>query len=310
MSTLRLEELESRSLLNGTGFLPQRSWFGGTHFGPGPGSEPPSFLGGYSAPAPFDRGLMGDPFADRGGLSWGGAPQWLDAGGPSLYALAPTVEVIVITIRLPDQVAAPDVRPDVPPPAVTAADPKPAPIDPHLPPSQPDAGRGATPASQPRTATQTPFVLTIPTNVPAGAPAIVAAQLPAQPGGGGAAPVLGPGPVAQPTPAAPAGVAVPPVTVPTAEPAADGPAPGALPGVLAAFPAADLTALGRGLQQFLDRLESAGRDLVGDGDGAGLRPWVVAAGTAAAACEIARRQWKQRSEVRGQKSGGLLTSDL
>ena len=83
------------------------------------------------------------------------------------------------------------------------------------------------------------------------------------------------------------------------------------PALLASVPPLDLSALERGLQQFLEQLESAGQDLVEYWEGAGLGPWIVAGAAALTACEIARRQI-QRSDVRGQKSDKqfLVTSDL
>ena len=67
--------------------------------------------------------------------------------------------------------------------------------------------------------------------------------------------------------------------------------PSALPALLSAMPVVDLTVVGRGLDQFMHRLERAGEKLVGDGEG--LRPWLVAAAAAATACEIARRQMRR-----------------
>jgi hypothetical protein len=69
------------------------------------------------------------------------------------------------------------------------------------------------------------------------------------------------------------------------------------------LPTVDLTALGQGLRQFLSRIEQAGEELVGDGDG--LRPWLIAGAAAATACEIARRQM-QRTEDKTQRTGRKL----
>jgi hypothetical protein len=68
-------------------------------------------------------------------------------------------------------------------------------------------------------------------------------------------------------------------------------------GVLAALPPPALSALERGLQQFLGQLERVGRDLTGDRPESGLWPWVVAGAAAITACEIARRQL--RSSLHG-----------
>jgi hypothetical protein len=88
------------------------------------------------------------------------------------------------------------------------------------------------------------------------------------------------------------GVATQPVTE-GADPVEAKPSeqPSALPALLSAMPAVDMTVLGRGLDQFMHRLERAGEQLVGDGEG--LRPWLVAAAAAATACEIARRQMRR-----------------
>src|SRR5262249_4728828 len=71
------------------------------------------------------------------------------------------------------------------------------------------------------------------------------------------------------------------------------PPPPRLPTALAALAPGELSLLERGLQQFLEQLEDVGQALTGQAERAGLRLWVVAAATAAAACEIARRQMKQ-----------------
>jgi len=98
-------------------------------------------------------------------------------------------------------------------------------------------------------------------------------------------------------PSAPVGAAVLPAAVPGEEPAEGrSVVPPVVPAVLAALPSVELAALETGLRQFLAQLEAAGRDLTGD-DGDGLGPWLVAAGAAAAACEIARRQLRRQADA-------------
>jgi hypothetical protein len=53
------------------------------------------------------------------------------------------------------------------------------------------------------------------------------------------------------------------------------------------------------LGHFLTRIEKAGEQLVGDGDG--LRPWLIAGAAAATACEIARRQLKRAAELAAEE---------
>jgi hypothetical protein len=89
------------------------------------------------------------------------------------------------------------------------------------------------------------------------------------------------------------------VATPTAEEAAltqsNKEAPPIGPGVLATLATGDLSALGRELEQFLARIERAGEELIVEGDG--LRPWLIAGAAAATACEIARRQLKRAAEL-------------
>jgi hypothetical protein len=60
--------------------------------------------------------------------------------------------------------------------------------------------------------------------------------------------------------------------------------------VLSALPALDVTALERAMQHFLRQLHGAGDERAGSRDKPGLGVWLVAGTAAAAACEIARRQ--------------------
>jgi hypothetical protein len=76
--------------------------------------------------------------------------------------------------------------------------------------------------------------------------------------------------------------------------------------MLAALPAVDLAALGRGLEQFMDRIERVGEQIVGDGEG--LRPWLIAAAAATAACEIARRQIQRTEDDRPTAVGAFGTA--
>jgi hypothetical protein len=86
-------------------------------------------------------------------------------------------------------------------------------------------------------------------------------------------------------------------TTPAAAPpeggqAGEGPVPPSpqVSGLLTALPPFDLSALELGMQQFLEELEGMGRRLARHPGAAGLCLWIVAGGTAAVACEIARRQ--------------------
>jgi hypothetical protein len=143
--------------------------------------------------------------------------------------------------------------------------------------------------------TTTPFVLVPANNVfAADVPGPVAAQIPlraisvADSFGGrtGAGPLLtgvNAGAGAEQTPAVEVGESSePPVATAT-------------PSIVATLDTVDLSALGRGLERFLGRLERAGEELVGDGEG--LRPWLVAGAAAATAAEIARRQLKRAAEL-------------
>lgn len=67
--------------------------------------------------------------------------------------------------------------------------------------------------------------------------------------------------------------------------------------VLAVLPPFDVSALERGMQQFLEGLERLGPRLTVDGDGSRLWPWIVAVTAAATACEIARRQLRRSFAV-------------
>jgi hypothetical protein len=79
--------------------------------------------------------------------------------------------------------------------------------------------------------------------------------------------------------------------------------------VLSVLPPVDLSALERGMQQFLEQLGGMGQELADSRDGSGLYLWVVAAATAAAAYEIARRQLPKSGDG-GPKSDPLLPADL
>jgi hypothetical protein len=68
-------------------------------------------------------------------------------------------------------------------------------------------------------------------------------------------------------------------------------------GVLTVLPPFDLSALELGMQQFLERMERMGQDLVQPRDGTGLCQWLVAGAAAVMACEIARRQLRRVARV-------------
>jgi hypothetical protein len=63
----------------------------------------------------------------------------------------------------------------------------------------------------------------------------------------------------------------------------------------------DLAGLERGLQSFLDHLESLGSQMLSGGAGVGLMPWVGTVMTALAALEVARRQARPET---GERDAG------
>jgi hypothetical protein len=69
-----------------------------------------------------------------------------------------------------------------------------------------------------------------------------------------------------------------------------------LPGVLLGLAPLDLSGLERAMELFLEELAQMGRGLTGHGGDTGLCLWIVAAVTAATACEIARRQLRGNPE--------------
>jgi hypothetical protein len=102
-----------------------------------------------------------------------------------------------------------------------------------------------------------------------------------------------------PSPSGEERVAPPPSPTPGGErpgAAATAPPP-PVAAVLAVIPPVVLSAVERGLHQFLGQLERLNQRLAGDEDGNGLWPWVVAGAAAATACEIARRQLRRPAGV-------------
>jgi hypothetical protein len=291
MPLLRMEELEPRRLLNGAGFDPP----------PSPHPPSPDAHGAQMGePPPSDGGDHSPPGGPTGGPSgYDPLPGHFDGTGPQTHGSTSFEMVVIIyTVRSPDA-------------HETAARPSSDFSD-----SSNGQSVGRTPASEPvtdihgnnspaapvaaptvtRPSGQTPFMLA----------SLAASVAPAAEGQGVI--ILGPmvrmlhddvGPAAAPavatSPGTTAGANVP-LPIPIDEPA---PAPSAastiLPAALTALPPLDLSALEQGLKQFLDRIEAAGRDLVGEGDGSGLGPWVIAGTAAVVACEVARRQLRRQT---------------
>jgi hypothetical protein len=292
MNTLHLEELESRHLLSSGYFMPQPS-------------SSPQFSGGRPTTVierPPVAGFVGDTRAfdmSGGDLAFVGMP-------PPAYGFGqqPVVVEMVIVIDVPGSGnRAPPVGTDAGSAgSISASAPKSVATDTGTNVvALTDAGARPTVAAA-RTTSPMPVLLPPAANIPplaAEIPGPAAAQLTARTARTGDA-VIVPGQALLSQFSTPAGVATPSAAgdgesadAKAAEP------PLVVPALLSALPTVDLAALGRGLEQFMGRLERAGEQLVGDGEG--LRPWLVAAAAAAAACEIARRQM-QRTENREQRT--------
>jgi hypothetical protein len=292
MNALRLEELESRDLLNAYMAPPPRASVG---------SHTSLTYGVERSPLSTDGGTPDR--ADRGGPMTTSPDEMsqprINDGGP--VVIVEVVEIVVIDVR-PQMTPNPNPGPNgdraiYSDPGTVAVDPTPRPVE-HTPtvtqesPTDASTARVVTPAAtRTVTPTTTPFVLTPQANPAAATGGPVAAQLPLATGrtADGMA-------MAVPAPAAPlntsTGGAMP--VAETAEPPLAQPeSPQAAP-VLAPLATIDVAALGRGLGNFLHEIEKVGEELVGDGDG--LRPWLVAGAAAATACEIARRQLKRAVE--------------
>jgi hypothetical protein len=300
MNALRLEELEQRDLLNAAYHVPPPAPRG-ADVHPTFGIERPAFadLGGGLGRAEF-AGLQSSLFSEVSSRSF---------DGETLIIVQPSeIVVVVVSVQMPAQ------QDGNPPPssydnggsstAATppVATPKPAPHEnapsPTPTPSVADLSSSRTPAAvtAARTTPQTtPFTLVPSTNVLApSSDTSHPSNVFLLQGLHGVSPFIGAGPASLGPIAPPSGSEVPPAAE-SVEPPQAQPAPAELPGVLAALSSGDLSALGRGLGQFLNRLEKAGEELVGDGDG--LRPWLIAGAAAATACEIARRQLKRAAEL-------------
>jgi hypothetical protein len=78
-------------------------------------------------------------------------------------------------------------------------------------------------------------------------------------------------------------------------------------GVLTVLPPFDLSALGPAMQQFLEQVEGMGRRLA-DRPGTRLYPWVVAVAAAATACEVARRQLRSLTGALAVEVNGMSGS--
>jgi len=279
MFTLRLEELESRHLLSGSYYAPQ----------PQPRYMSPPDNGPMLVPMQAPTGdFHGGPAAYGG---WEMPPQPFGGDPPA------PMRWIVITIRLPDvnpTTGGSDAGSNTP---AVAVPPRSAPADAGSIVAAAEVASVRTTAA--RVNSQTPFTIVPSATVPTLAAEVqgpAAGQGPIRvlrPGDG----IIGPiGPAGLTQLPTLAGVATPPSAEEVQPAETTLPVPAAAErGPLAALPAVDIAALGRGLERFLDRIERAGEELVGDGEG--LRPWLVAGAAAAAACEIARRQFRRAAEM-------------
>jgi hypothetical protein len=296
MNTLRLEELEQRDLLSGGYF--------------GPPMRGPQSMGGFrESPFGMERPTMNDIGGPRqvemsGAMNNG--PAWTMAAQSDPTFEAPAVEVVevIIIVRTPDHDTTVTVGGSNTPAISTsggdmtasAGMPK-TPVktpDTYVTPTDAPAVHAAAVVANRITPTTTPFMLVPATNAFSGdVQGPVAAQVLNRPINladsfaartGAMGPLLTPGN---------SGTAAPPQTVEVASPV-EPPAPAAPP-VVSTLDAVDLSALGRELGHFLQRIERVGEELVGDGEG--LRPWIVAGAAAATAAEIARRQFKRAAEL-------------
>jgi hypothetical protein len=314
MNTLRVEELENRTLLSGAYLAPT------TH-----APMPNSFGAGSSRIA--EPVLAGNMDIDRIANGFYLEPNWNGQGVADfspVRGMMPTFNdpgemqevetIVVVEIVITDQ---PPVR-DGSAPTGGAGDTGGTVNTSPIAAKYPTAETGATPPSATgdtstshsaaiasvtaatRVNSPTPFVIVPSTNVSAlagDAQVIVGSQVPARAtittGG-----IVGASGANQSilTPASTGAVVATPVATDANSIAVKQEQPPPIgPGVLATLSAADLSALGRGLEQFLGRIERAGQELVVEGDG--LRPWLVASAAAATACEIARRQLKRAAEL-------------
>jgi hypothetical protein len=71
------------------------------------------------------------------------------------------------------------------------------------------------------------------------------------------------------------------------------PPPPQVSSVLTVFPSFNLSALERGLQQFLEQVETLDRSLPGGGSGSMLYLWIAAVAAATTALDVARRQLRR-----------------
>jgi hypothetical protein len=305
MNTLRLEELEQRDLLNAAYHVPPPA---------------PREFGDVRANWDMERSTLAhlnnqdsarvDSVSPRSSIVLETSSRSFFDGGSFLIVPAREIVVVVISIQMPDQNGGgtqSDGGGADSGGTVTTPAPVPRPMVKVPTPSAPETTTStvadlsgiraqAAAAAAPRPASQTtPFVLVPPASVPAlvadphGTVAIAANQNYHGLNG------IIPGSPATAFPATSGGAIVEDPSGETVEPPPAQPEPAALPGVLSALSTGDLTALGRELGQFLNRIEKAGEELVGDGDG--LRPWLIAGAAAATACEIARRQLKRAAEL-------------
>ena len=292
MNTLRLEELEKRDLLSGGYLMPpmrdSRSF--------GDVRQPAS---GMERPA-FDDFGGGPGRPDMGGPITGSARMMTPADVNTNVVVVEVVEVVIV-VNSPDHgttvtdggsdsAGSGTISASVPKSPVKA-------LDSYTPAADPTPVHAAVAAVPTHTnPTTTPFVLVPATNVVAAeTQGVVAAQIPLRAvnfgdsfagRAGGAGPLVLPGGQGADDPRSPGETITESVEPPTAL---------AAPMVISTLDAVDLTSLGRGLGRFIDRLERAGEELVGDGDG--LRPWLIAGAAAATAAEIARRQLKRAAEL-------------
>ena len=306
MNLLRLEELESRDLLSSGYVAPQ-------HF------AAPSFaLGGATGAAVLAERPAHSDFG-QGSTFYGwnvmpAGPSWIIPLSSAEPAETTVVEWMVIIVKTPARQSSVTVAGTDPTSVPEVAEtPKPPNADTGTAIAAVDSVTSPTATnSAARATSQTPFVIVPTVNAPTlyadlqGPISTQLANRSVRPADGSLGRTGSVNPLlldtqSQTTPAASSGDASgESVAEPPAEPTPT------LPGMLAALPAVDLAALGRGLEQFMDRIERVGEQIVGDGEG--LRPWLIAAAAATAACEIARRQIQRTEDDRPTAVGAFGTA--
>ena len=330
MNTLRVEELEPRHLLSGACSSPPPSpaqpLAAGTYISPSAERSPfVDFGDGHAGPVGRDRLGARSPEV---GPSQGIVLHDLEYSRSEAVGLHVTISWTAITGK-PQARETSSTRPNPDPPSASpdtangseSAKAEPAAVAP--PPELANNGHG-TSAPTPATVTattaappnpQSRFLFLSLADAQGGraeAPGFFPTQASARALREGDGVVAGPGPSLGYSQPLPPRVATSAATSQDEEPAGEGlklPPP-TVPGVLASLPPLDLSALDHGLRQFLEQLDWVGQKLTRRRDGTGLDPWFVAAAAAAAACEIARRQFRRHADVAAEEANPIPGSPL